>query len=488
MLDYFETENEICVVTEFAQGELFDILEDDRWLPEDVVRSIARQLVQALHYLHSHRVLHRDMKPQNVLLGAGSRVMLCDFGFARAMSQQTTVLTSIKGTPLYMSPELVQELPYDHRADLWSLGIILFELFVGQPPFYTNNIYSLISLIVQQDVAYPADMSPSFKSFLSGLLTKRPSTGSRGRSSSTTPSSWAPTRHAALRAPAHALRLRDENPHLFLSVLPKVHGPMEEVDGAMNPAATAGGLNQTAETTVGAADDAAQGQGALASSLGGTAREEPSPPARGSDYGGTTRTPGGTRREQAQARERRRRPGAHPTPPSQQQQPAEPPPQEQQPPRQAQQPQQPPAPRKRTPGVATERAPAPSAAQANSSIMHPLARRQPPTPPRRQPTTAVARAAAVSHGSGCGNAADTLVVKGGATDRASDANLRLRSWQLAGGHGREPEPALTRGGAASDGTNAATATAERWRSAAHGAATQPDVSGGFDAPSGSHVS
>ena len=93
---------------------------------------------------------------------------------ARAMSHHTTVLTSIKGTPLYMSPELVQELPYDHRADLWSLGIILFELFVGQPPFYTNNIYSLISLIVQQDVAYPANMSANFKSFLSGLLTKRP--------------------------------------------------------------------------------------------------------------------------------------------------------------------------------------------------------------------------------------------------------------------------------------------------------------------------
>jgi hypothetical protein len=294
------------------------------------------------------------------------------------------VLTSIKGTPLYMSPELVQELPYDHRADLWSLGIILFELFVGQPPFYTNNIYSLISLIVQQDVAYPADMSPSFKSFLSGLLTKRPEHRLAWPQLLYHPfimGANPPCR--SLRAPAHALRLRDENPHLFLSVLPKVHGPMEEVDGAMNPAATAGGLNQTAETTVGAADDAAQGQGALASSLGGTAREEPSPPARGSDYGGTTRTPGGTRREQAQARERRRRPGAHPTPPSQQQQPAEPPPQEQQPPRQVQQPQQPPAPRKRTPGVATERAPAPSAAQANSSIMHPLARRQPAGSPLR---------------------------------------------------------------------------------------------------------
>lgn len=108
MLDYFETEEGMCVVTEFAQGELFALLEDDKSLPEEEIRSIACQLTHALHYLHSNRVIHRDMKPQNVLVGANSRVMLCDFGFARAMSHQTTVLTSIKGTPLYMSPELVQ--------------------------------------------------------------------------------------------------------------------------------------------------------------------------------------------------------------------------------------------------------------------------------------------------------------------------------------------------------------------------------------------
>ena len=85
------------------------------------------------------------------------------------------VLTSIKGTPLYMAPELVQEQPYNHTSDLWSLGVILYELFVGQPPFYTNSIYTLIHLIVKDPVKFPANIDPSFKDFLKGLLHKTPS-------------------------------------------------------------------------------------------------------------------------------------------------------------------------------------------------------------------------------------------------------------------------------------------------------------------------
>ena len=174
MFDAFETDREFCVVTEYAQGELFDILQDDQSLPESTVQQIAKQLVKALHYLHSNRIIHRDMKPQNVLIGSNGRIKLCDFGFARAMSSNTIVLTSIKGTPLYMSPELVKELPYDGASDLWSLGVILYELFVGQPPFYTNSIYSLINHIVKDPVKYPADISREFKSFLHGLLQKNP--------------------------------------------------------------------------------------------------------------------------------------------------------------------------------------------------------------------------------------------------------------------------------------------------------------------------
>ena len=174
MFDAFETKSEFCVVTEYARGELFEVLQDDRTLPAETVQSIAYQLVQSLHYLHSRRILHRDMKPQNILLSSCGTVKLCDFGFARCMSNDTIVLTSIKGTPLYMSPELVKEQPYDHRADLWSLGVILYELYTGRPPFYTTSIYSLINLIVKEEVKFPEGMPQLMENFLRGLLVKDP--------------------------------------------------------------------------------------------------------------------------------------------------------------------------------------------------------------------------------------------------------------------------------------------------------------------------
>lgn len=103
MIDTFETADQIVVVTEFAEGELFQIIEDDKQLPLEQVRSVARQLIAALRYLHSNRIMHRDMKPQNILIGKGGVVKLCDFGFARAMSINTLVLTSIKVRPLVRS-------------------------------------------------------------------------------------------------------------------------------------------------------------------------------------------------------------------------------------------------------------------------------------------------------------------------------------------------------------------------------------------------
>eukprot|EP01138_Halocafeteria_seosinensis_P012959 gb/GECG01013237.1/.p1 GENE.gb/GECG01013237.1/~~gb/GECG01013237.1/.p1 ORF type:complete len:1672 (+),score=171.85 gb/GECG01013237.1/:1-5016(+) len=174
LLDAFETEKEFVMVTEFAQGEVFEILEDDGRLPEDQVRSIARQVVKALYYLHNHRVIHRDMKPQNILLSSEGTVKLCDFGFSRLLSAQQVMMTSIKGTPLYMAPELVREKPYDYRVDLWSLGVILYELFSGEPPFYTNDIMKLVKKITDDPLQLPQGASKMFGNFLEALLHKEP--------------------------------------------------------------------------------------------------------------------------------------------------------------------------------------------------------------------------------------------------------------------------------------------------------------------------
>ena len=121
--DYKENGNELVLITEFIDGgNLSKLMESHpNGLGENKVKKLAVDLLCALHYLHCHRVLHRDLKPQNVLIEkASGKAKLCDFGFARNLGNKTMVLTSVKGTPLYMAPEIIEEKPYDFKADLWS--------------------------------------------------------------------------------------------------------------------------------------------------------------------------------------------------------------------------------------------------------------------------------------------------------------------------------------------------------------------------------
>mgnify|MGYP000250286629 FL=1 len=174
LLDDFETDEHFCVVTEYARGELFEVLQREKRLPESLVQNIAFQLVMALQYLHQRRVIHRDMKPQNVLISAKGTVKLCDFGFARSNIDRRNLIKSIKGTPLYMAPELVCNKAYDHRVDLWSLGVIVYELYYGAPPFVADGFPQLFEVIQSHTVVYDETISASFRGFLRGLLVKDP--------------------------------------------------------------------------------------------------------------------------------------------------------------------------------------------------------------------------------------------------------------------------------------------------------------------------
>ncbi|GAM18589.1 hypothetical protein SAMD00019534_017640 [Acytostelium subglobosum LB1] len=179
LVDSFETSNEFCVITEYAQGDLYRIIKEDKILPEPFIQKVAAQILLALHYLHSNRIIHRDIKPQNILIGCDGAMKLCDFGFAKFIggpSANTPMSTTIKGTPLYLAPEVVQETPYDNRADLWSFGIILYELYAGHPPWSSTNLYSLVQLIVNSSLKLPATLHPQsdFASLLQGLLAKDP--------------------------------------------------------------------------------------------------------------------------------------------------------------------------------------------------------------------------------------------------------------------------------------------------------------------------
>ncbi|XP_052903061.1 serine/threonine-protein kinase fused [Anopheles moucheti] len=174
MLDSFETNNEIIVVTEYAKTDLHSLLRDGS-LEEPRTQRITFNLVSALYYLHSHRILHRDLKPQNILLDRNMCAKLCDFGFARNMTMGTHVLTSIKGTPLYMAPELLEAKPYDHHADLWSLGCIIYEMLAGEPPFSSTSMIHLVRLIRHQYIKWPSFLTTNCISFVQGLLERDPS-------------------------------------------------------------------------------------------------------------------------------------------------------------------------------------------------------------------------------------------------------------------------------------------------------------------------
>ncbi|XP_028679002.2 serine/threonine-protein kinase ULK3 isoform X3 [Erpetoichthys calabaricus] len=133
----WDSEN-IYLIMEFCSGgDLSRFIRSRRLLPEHVARRFLQQLASALKFLNERNISHLDLKPQNILLSGGT-LKLADFGFAQYMSpwDERHVL---RGSPLYMAPEMVCNRQYDARADLWSVGVILYEALFGHPPFASRS-------------------------------------------------------------------------------------------------------------------------------------------------------------------------------------------------------------------------------------------------------------------------------------------------------------------------------------------------------------
>ena len=138
----------------------------------DEILDIACPLAGALDYAHRQGIVHRDFKPSNVLLDSDSGPLLADFGLARIIesSVQLTRTGWILGTPLYMSPEQAMGQAADHRADLYSFAIVLYELLLARPPFKAETPVATLLAHVHEPVPPPREIDPDFDPRLEAVL------------------------------------------------------------------------------------------------------------------------------------------------------------------------------------------------------------------------------------------------------------------------------------------------------------------------------
>jgi eukaryotic-like serine/threonine-protein kinase len=171
--DFGEDNGVLFLAMEFLEGEsLQHLVEKQGVLPVETVLPMYEQVCSALDAAHSHKIVHRDVKPANIMILESGLVKMTDFGIAKVMHTGMTQAGQILGTPNYMSPEQVKGRSVDGRSDIFSLGVILYELITGEKPFGGQNITTVIYKIINENPIPPRELDPTLHLGLSYVIQK----------------------------------------------------------------------------------------------------------------------------------------------------------------------------------------------------------------------------------------------------------------------------------------------------------------------------
>lgn len=173
IFDYSGMETEDCyIITEFVQGETLTALLHRRGaLPSEVVAVIGIALCDALAYAHREGILHRDLKPDNVMVRHDGTVKLMDFGIARFLDEsQVTMTGALVGSPAFMSPEQAREQPLDQRSDLFALGTVLYHLVSGHLPFAGSNASLILKNVIEGVRPSVSELAPAMSPRLADVV------------------------------------------------------------------------------------------------------------------------------------------------------------------------------------------------------------------------------------------------------------------------------------------------------------------------------